>query len=145
MTSSYHLWLRCSVGWSIAPASRGHGFKPRGSPEFFRLLYAIAKIALVTVRIIALLDFISAVLYTIHFIFIISFIEFLNNKSNESLSLSQRAKAESYPMLCMVSLMMTCSHIDSMKEKELFAFNFTFIDPLTGLPFPCIGSSIWQP
>ena len=72
-----------------------------------------------TVSIIALLDFISAVLYTIHFIFIISFIEllFLNNKSNESLSLSQRAKAESYPMLCLVSLMMTCSHIDSMKEK----------------------------
>ena len=38
---------------------RGHGFKPRWSPEFFRLLYAIAKIALITAKIIASLDWIS--------------------------------------------------------------------------------------
>ena len=30
------------------------------SPEFFRLLHAIAKIALITAKIIAALDFISA-------------------------------------------------------------------------------------
>ena len=30
-------------------------------PEFFRLLYAIAKIAFITAKIIASLDFISAV------------------------------------------------------------------------------------
>ena len=43
---------------SIAPESRGHGFKPRWSPEFFRLLYAIAKIALITAKIIASLEII---------------------------------------------------------------------------------------
>ena len=53
------------------PESRGQGFKPRWSPEFFRLLYAIAKIAFITAKIIASLDFISAVhiwfiSYTIH-------------------------------------------------------------------------------
>ena len=32
--------------YSVAPESRGHGFKPRRSPEFFTLLYAIVKIAL---------------------------------------------------------------------------------------------------
>ena len=37
--------------------------------EFFRLLYAIAKIASITARIIALLDFISAVQDMIHFIY----------------------------------------------------------------------------
>ena len=47
--------------YSVAPESRGHGFKPRWSPEFFRLLYAIAKIAFITAKIIASLDFISAV------------------------------------------------------------------------------------
>ena len=31
------------------------------NPEFFRLLYAIAKIALITAKIIASLDFISTV------------------------------------------------------------------------------------
>ena len=45
----------------LCPVSRGHGFKSRRSPEFFRLLYAIAKIAFITAKIIALLDFISAV------------------------------------------------------------------------------------
>ena len=35
--------------------------QPRWSPDSFRLLYAIAKIAFITVRIIASLDFISAV------------------------------------------------------------------------------------
>ena len=44
-----------SVGWSIAPASWGHGLKPRWSPDFFRLPYAITKIASITVRIIAYL------------------------------------------------------------------------------------------
>ena len=37
------------------------GSNPVESPEFFRLLYAIAKIALITAKIIASLDFISAV------------------------------------------------------------------------------------
>ena len=46
-----------------------NGFKPRWSPEFFRLLYAFAKIASVTARIMASLDFISAVQYVIHFIY----------------------------------------------------------------------------
>ena len=40
----------------VAPESRGHGFKPRWSPEFFRLLYAIVKIAFVTAKIIASLE-----------------------------------------------------------------------------------------
>ena len=39
MTSSHHQWLHSSVGYSIAAVSQGHGFKPRWSPEFFRLLY----------------------------------------------------------------------------------------------------------
>ena len=36
--------------------SLGHGFKPRWSPEFFRLLYAIVNIAFITAKIIASLD-----------------------------------------------------------------------------------------
>ena len=32
---------------------QGHGFKPRWIPEFFRLLYAIAKIAFITAKITA--------------------------------------------------------------------------------------------
>ena len=43
--------------------------KPRWSPEFFRLLCAIAKIAFITARIIASLDFISAVHILIHFMY----------------------------------------------------------------------------
>ena len=39
MTGSQRQWLHCSVGWSVAPVSRGYGFKPRWSPDFFRLLY----------------------------------------------------------------------------------------------------------
>ena len=31
------LWLYSSVGQSVAPVSRSHGFEPRWSPEFFRL------------------------------------------------------------------------------------------------------------
>ena len=50
------VWTR-----DLAIPVRGHGFKPRWSPEFFRLLYAIAKIAFITATIIASLDFISAV------------------------------------------------------------------------------------
>ena len=51
----------------------------KSSPEFFRLLYVIAKIASMTARIVALLDFISAVQYLIYFI---SFIDsFLTGKS----------------------------------------------------------------
>ena len=75
-----HLWV-LMVPWgmnqwwndkmSVAPESRGHGFKSRWSPEFFRLLYAIAKIALITAKIIASLDFIS----TVHIRFI-SYIPF---------------------------------------------------------------------
>ena len=34
-----------------------YGFKPRGSPEFFRLLYAIVKIAFITAKIIASLEY----------------------------------------------------------------------------------------
>ena len=37
--------------------------------NFFSLLYAIAKIASITAKIIALLDSISAVQYMIHFIY----------------------------------------------------------------------------
>ena len=61
MTNSQRQWLHSSVGYSVAPVSQGHGFKPRWSPEIFGLLYAIAKIAFITARIIASLDFISAV------------------------------------------------------------------------------------
>ena len=55
--------------------TRDLAFKPRWSPEFFRLLYAFVKIAFITAKIIALLDFISAVhiwfiSYTIHHWFI---------------------------------------------------------------------------
>ena len=46
---------------SVASVSRGHRFKPGWSPEIFRLLYAIAKIAFITANIIVSLDFISAV------------------------------------------------------------------------------------
>ena len=56
MTSSQCQWLHSSVGQSVAPVSRGHGFKPRWSPEFFRRPYPIAKIASITARIIASLD-----------------------------------------------------------------------------------------
>ena len=40
---------------SVAPVFQGHGFKPRWSPEFFRLLYTIAEIAFITTMIIAYL------------------------------------------------------------------------------------------
>ena len=43
MTNSQQ-WLHSSVGWRFAPVSRGHGFKHRRSPEFFRLLYAITQL-----------------------------------------------------------------------------------------------------
>ena len=57
MISSQRQWLNRSVGYSVAPESRGHGFKPRSSPEFFRLLCAIVKIAFTTVRIIVPIDY----------------------------------------------------------------------------------------
>jgi len=47
----------------LEPALQGHGFKSHGSLQFFRLLYAIAKIAFIAARIIALPDFILAVQY----------------------------------------------------------------------------------
>ena len=50
-------WERCCLGLKIQDFN----------PEFFRLLYAIAEIASITERIIALLDFISAGQYMIHF------------------------------------------------------------------------------
>ena len=70
--------FRCDAltNWAMKPLTLGAGhlwvlmvplkwymkwIKPRWSPEFFRLLYAIAKIALITAKIIASLDFISAV------------------------------------------------------------------------------------
>ena len=48
--------LYSSVASGASPPSRGHGFKPRWSisPEFFSLLYAIAKIALNFVNVIFL-------------------------------------------------------------------------------------------
>ena len=50
-------------------------FNPCSSPEFFRLLYTIAKIAFITARIIiAPLDFISAIQYMVHFIHVYHFI-----------------------------------------------------------------------
>ena len=63
-----------------------NGFEPRWSPEFFRLLYAIAKIALITAKIIASLDFISAVnlwfiSYTISSL-VLSLFLFLGNGSH---------------------------------------------------------------
>ena len=45
------------------------GSNPVGSPEFFMVVYAIAEIASITARVIALLDFKSAVQYMIHFIY----------------------------------------------------------------------------
>ena len=30
----WNQWLHSSVVWSVAPVSRGHGFKPRWSPDF---------------------------------------------------------------------------------------------------------------
>ena len=41
------------IGTADMTWPRGHGFKPRWSPEFFRLLYAIVKIAFITAKIIA--------------------------------------------------------------------------------------------
>ena len=38
MTSSQRQWLHRSVGESVVLVSRGHGFKPRWSPAFFRQL-----------------------------------------------------------------------------------------------------------
>ena len=57
---------------SVATASWGHGYKPRWSPEFFRLLYAIAKIEFITARIIVTHDFTFTVQYMIYLIYIIS-------------------------------------------------------------------------
>ena len=50
MTSSQRQWLHSSIGESVAPVSRGHGFKPRWSSEFFRLPYAFEKVAFITAR-----------------------------------------------------------------------------------------------
>ena len=47
------IWNVGSVG--VAPVSRGHGFKPRWSPDFFRLLFVIAWIAFKTAMIMAYL------------------------------------------------------------------------------------------
>ena len=53
LTCSQRQWLHSSVGKASHRYSRGYGFKPRWSPEFFfRLLYAIVKIAITTARII---------------------------------------------------------------------------------------------
>ena len=57
MICSQSQWLHSSVGYSVAPVSRGHRFKPCGSPEFFRLLYTIAKFAFITARFITSLEF----------------------------------------------------------------------------------------
>ena len=59
--------MKWSMKWIIYQWTAG--FKPCWSHEFFRLLYAIAKIALISARIIASLDFVSAVhWYMMHFI-----------------------------------------------------------------------------
>ena len=61
--------LRLLINWK-SPESGFLEFESRWSPEIFRLLlYAIAKIAFITARIIASLDFISAVQYMINFIY----------------------------------------------------------------------------
>ena len=57
MICSQSQWLHGSVGYSVASVSRGHRFKPCGSPEFFRLLYTIAKFAFITARFITSLEF----------------------------------------------------------------------------------------
>ena len=67
------IWNQVKL-WSsqLWTSERGHGFKPRRSPEFFRLLYVSAKIAFKTARIIASLDFISAVhIWSISYHFIV--------------------------------------------------------------------------
>ena len=53
MTSSQRQGLHSSVGWSVAPVLGGHGFEPHWSPEFFRLPNTIARIAFITLKIIA--------------------------------------------------------------------------------------------
>ena len=69
MISSQLQWLSSSIDYSVAPESRGHGFKPRSSPAFFRLLCAIVKIAFMTARIID----------SIGYFFLISLYEQLEN------------------------------------------------------------------
>ena len=63
-TMKWYIWngsyMNCGYEiMCVAPVSRSHGFKPRWSPEFFRLLYAIAKLAFITARIIASLDILA--------------------------------------------------------------------------------------
>ena len=59
---------------SVAPASRGHRFKPCWSPEFLRLLYIISKIAFITTKINA-----SIKIYNTIFIFLV--VDFLSHLS----------------------------------------------------------------
>ena len=59
----HHLWPGYFKMEILEPALQGHRLKPHGSLQFFRLLYAIAKIAFIAARIIALPDFILAVQY----------------------------------------------------------------------------------
>ena len=67
---NFHLvWLHSSVSLSVAPASQGHGFKLHFSHEFFKLLYAIARIVFIAARVIASLDLISTVQYKIQFVY----------------------------------------------------------------------------
>ena len=68
MTNSRCQWLHSSVGWNVAPVSRDHGIKPRLTPEFFRLHYAIAKIAFLTARIIAHLIIMLLIIISSEFI-----------------------------------------------------------------------------
>ena len=52
LTCSQRQWLHSSVGYSVAPLSRGHGFKPRWSPEFFSGFFTqLHIIAFITARI----------------------------------------------------------------------------------------------
>ena len=53
------------------------GSDPIKALNFSKLLYAIAKISFITSRIIAALDFISAVHYMIHFIYLLIVDSFL--------------------------------------------------------------------
>ena len=87
-----HKWPALNISGFIGQlvraslVSRGYGFKPRWSPDFFRLLYAFAKIASITARIIASLDF-SYPAFNIWFIScIISFVDSFITRTPEPIN-----------------------------------------------------------
>ena len=90
LTCSQRQWLHSSVGRASHRYSRGHGFKPRWSPEFFfRLLNAIVKIAITTARII--LHLISYPQFTYDFFHMHHSFTYLSREHiNPQLTCSQR-------------------------------------------------------